>query len=412
MDIPQIYAATLGGMLLMLLLTRIHQRLKTPASTWILRHLVLRNLISRYTLAGPWSRYGVALHATYVAANACCVAVRARTVAEAGLRAGHMSLINLIPVLAGGHLSFLSDIVFLGVSRIRQIHKAAGLMACAQMVFHVIVGRRSFSLREQGHLYAFIVRAAVRPSAAAADGGQGALSLGVLVLSSHRLMRGFSYEIWLRIHQGLAIVAVYAMWRHMPSMLRRIYILVSLSLFAVTFLAELLCVVRRNKLLSRVSQWPKAIVQRQREGQLIRVDVVLNRTLKVEAGQYVNIAFPFVRFPGLLQSHPFMVVSWSPERQARLSLLIDVRKGLTKDLDYHALSGAKPRVAIFSGPHGVPAAVDAYGYLLMIATDLGIATFLSYLRKVLNGYKCRRTFVNRVHVIWQIRSRGRPARYD
>lgn len=45
----------------------------------------------------------------YIALNVFCLAFRVPTLSKAGLRAGNLSLANMIPLFAGAHLSFLAD---------------------------------------------------------------------------------------------------------------------------------------------------------------------------------------------------------------------------------------------------------------------------------------------------------------
>ena len=47
---------------------------------------------------------------------------------KAGLRVNYILFINLIPVLINKYLNFLSDILFLNISCIRQIYRAIGLI--------------------------------------------------------------------------------------------------------------------------------------------------------------------------------------------------------------------------------------------------------------------------------------------
>ncbi|KFY55815.1 hypothetical protein V496_06884, partial [Pseudogymnoascus sp. VKM F-4515 (FW-2607)] len=68
---------------------------------------------------------------------------------------------------------------------------------------------------------------------------------------------------------------------------------------------------------------------------------------------YINLWIPSVSFWSFLQTHPFTVMSWDPKDQDRLDLLIEPRRGLTREMLYHAEKGytINPLV-MFSGPHG------------------------------------------------------------
>lgn len=61
----------------------------------------------------------------------------------------------------------------------------------------------------------------------------------------------------------------------------------------------------------------------------VKIRLYLQKPLKVDDGQYVNLWIPSVSFWSFLQSHPFMVISWEPKEQHTLDLLIEPQRGLT-----------------------------------------------------------------------------------
>jgi Ferric reductase like transmembrane component len=82
------------------------------------------------------------------------------TISKAGLQAGNLSLVNMIPLFAGAHLSFLADLLGLPLDAYRRVHRSAGLMTFALILFHVLVvvaNRTSFSLGVPEHLFGLIV---------------------------------------------------------------------------------------------------------------------------------------------------------------------------------------------------------------------------------------------------------------
>ena len=87
----------------------------------------------------------------------------------------------------------------------------------------------------------------------------------------------------------------------------------------------------------------------------VRVRIQLQKPLDVKPGQAINLWMwmPSVSFWSFLQSHPFVVISWAEKPQDRLDLFIEPRRGLTRELLYHAKSGhAMNPWVLFSGPHG------------------------------------------------------------
>lgn len=232
----------------------------------------------------------------------------------------------------------------------------------------------------------------------------------LLVLLSHPLLRRPSYEIFLRTHQALAVLSAYSMWRHLPSnsLFPRMYIYISAGLFFSTSVVQCISVLWRNGTLRHGRA--RALVTHA-EGS-VKIRITLSRPLKVKAGQYINLWIPSVSFWSFLQSHPFVVTSWSLEEQDQLDLFVEPRRGLTRELLYHAQAGQRggvfgSRWVLFSGPHGISAPVGEYESVLLVATDFGMAALLPYLQQLIHGYQTRKVCTRRIRVIWQVQRIGK-----
>lgn len=145
----------------------------------------------------------------------------------------------------------------------------------------------------------------------------------------------------------------------------------------------------------------------------VKISISLSRPLKVEAGQYINLWIPSISFWSFLQSHPFVVTSWADGRQDTLELFVEPHKGLTRELLHYAETDGegramKSRLVLFSGPHGISAAVDNYENVLMIADGFGIAAHLPYLKRLIHGYNARKVCARRIHLIWQVQDISKP----
>lgn len=68
------------------------------------------------------------------------------------------------------------------------------------------------------------------------------------------------------------------------------------------------------------------------DGDTVKVRLRLSRRIKVDPGQYIGLWIPALGFRSSLQSHPFVVTSWSQGQQQYLDLLIEPRKGWTRTL--------------------------------------------------------------------------------
>jgi NAD(P)H-flavin reductase len=161
-----------------------------------------------------------------------------------------------------------------------------------------------------------------------------------------------------------------------------------------------------------------------RDGDAITIKLRLSRNIHVKAGQYIGLWIPGVSLLASLQSHPFMVTSWSAGRSKDLDIVVQPRKGWTRclaelgqaneqRLREKTNGGASimgrdkfhdkvltSKLAVFTGPHGCGVAVGEYETVVMIASDFGIASQLPYLDALLYGYNACKTRNRRVHLVW------------
>jgi hypothetical protein len=158
------------------------------------------------------------------------------------------------------------------------------------------------------------------------------------------------------------------------------------------------------------------------DGDTVKVRLRLSRRIKADPGQYIGLWIPAIGFRSSLQSHPFVVTSWSQGQQQYLDLLIEPRKGWTRTLldvgrantktlgeqkrggtreGAIVLDGMPSYLALFTGPHGRTAPVSECETVVMIASGYGIASQLPYLKQLLYGYNACQTRNRRIHLIWQ-----------
>jgi hypothetical protein len=142
----------------------------------------------------------------------------------------------------------------------------------------------------------------------------------------------------------------------------------------------------------------------------ITVRLILPKPVKVKAGQYINLWLPSVGLWSWAQTHPFMVTSWSDEKQPVLDLLIEPRRGLSAAIHRQARAaghGSLSFLALYSGPHGISESVSQYERVLMVATGSGIATVIPYVRMLIHGYNTCTSYVRWIHLIWQVDNLGK-----
>lgn len=163
MDITQAYATAAGGIFFIFILVNclpyVAQLIK-HVSFFTSKHLTYPYLLGRHRFLGPWTQAVVLVQLVYVTVNVFCLSFQVFTVSQAGLRAGTLSLINMIPLFAGPHFSFLADLLGVSVTAYQRVHRSAGLMSFVLALFHVLVAvisGASFSLAMGQYLFALIV---------------------------------------------------------------------------------------------------------------------------------------------------------------------------------------------------------------------------------------------------------------
>ncbi|KAI9777253.1 MAG: hypothetical protein M1839_008983 [Geoglossum umbratile] len=104
----------------------------------------------------------------------------------------------------------------------------------------------------------------------------------------------------------------------------------------------------------------------------------------------VRYLSPLISKHLIYQTIPFVVTSWAEGAQDHLDLFIEPRRGLTRELLYHAKNdhSVNPLV-LFSGPHGKSTRMDKYENILMVTTGFGIAGHLPYLKQLIHSYNAR-----------------------
>lgn len=141
MDILVIYAIATGsvlGALVVIRLLRSLSRWKSPIFVFVSRHVVYPYVIARHRLVGPWSRVSVFAHLAYFALNSIVVFFRGLSLENTSRRSANLSLINMIFLLAAGHLSYAADLLGITLRIYRQMHRASGWMTMALITAHIV----------------------------------------------------------------------------------------------------------------------------------------------------------------------------------------------------------------------------------------------------------------------------------
>ena len=237
-----------------------------------------------------------------------------------------------------------------------------------------------------------------------------------LVIHS-RLPRKNLYELFIRTHQTLATVIFVSALLHVSSSVSsKSYLYVALGIFGATFLIEgglslrsnMLFIPNSNNAGVRVGEIFAYPTEDDRSP--IQVTILLQKPLSVRAGQYINICIPSLGLRSMMQSHPFVVASWTGKQQRKLELVIEPCGRWTKRLHSRAsgLSGQNGGLGrvLFTGPHGIAVPVENYEYVLMIASGYGILAQLPLLERLVQGTLAREARARRIRLVWEFENIG------
>ncbi|CRG86372.1 hypothetical protein PISL3812_03378 [Talaromyces islandicus] len=225
------------------------------------------------------------------------------------------------------------------------------------------------------------------------------------------LFRSLSYGTFLRFHQGLTVLGLYGIWRHLPTGVTfpMICLYISMGTLAMTCLMQIFHMLYYNGLLAGRG-FPRAIASCDGDdSSIVRVRLILPRAIHVQTGQWINLWMPTLSWWSWMQTYPFIVVSFSPGKQGILDLLVQPRSATSTALLHRARTEKLKAVsmrALFSGPHGISQSVAHYETVLAVASGHGIAAVLPYMKRIIHGYNTSTTQARRLHFVWQVETLG------
>lgn len=129
MDITQAYAIATGGIFVTMILANCLSYVLELArlfTSYTVKYLMYPYILSYRRFLGPWARASVFTKLVYITLNVICITFQVLTILQAGLRAGTLSLINMTPLFASLHHSFLADLLGISLDLYRIIHRSGG----------------------------------------------------------------------------------------------------------------------------------------------------------------------------------------------------------------------------------------------------------------------------------------------
>ncbi|QGA15970.1 hypothetical protein EYB26_003637 [Talaromyces marneffei] len=410
MDAVNIYGIAVGGILLLLIVARLRPALRDLArvlSIVVSKYLVYPYLLNRHRWFGPWTWAGIIKCLVYGASNCVVILYNVHTYEEASIRAGRLALVNMTVLFMAPQLSVIADILGISLEACQWIHRAAGWMTCALVTTHVLTIQQDVDPKQGEILFAII----------------GAVSFAMIIISTFPVLQTRIYEVFLRTHQALAVLFFYSIWRHLSSgsVFPRLYLYVPLSILCLITVFQVGKFLYQNSFLSSRPK-PRATVtcrlipppiagnkegagkeEEKDTGRIIKIRVTLGRPLSIAAGQCIHLWMPSVSLGSWMQSHPFVVTSWSPEKQTTLELFVQVRRGFTAALHQRAsASGSASFCAFVRGPFGVSHSLSQYETVVAVASNAGIAGVVPYLKQLLYSYNTMAGQIRRLHLVWEV----------
>ncbi|KFY68733.1 hypothetical protein V496_00877 [Pseudogymnoascus sp. VKM F-4515 (FW-2607)] len=233
-------------------------------------------------------------------------------------------------------------------------------------------------------------------------------ALGFIFILSIRLIRSLQYETFLNPHLILALVALIAIWCHIPEKkAATLFLRFGICLWVAMSMVHWCLFVFRNFVFGRafatavvkplsnqrkpseldLEQAMQVDVSNKREidpEEIMQVDITILRPWRVRAGQHIFISIPKLGILRGLRGHPFVITWWDRDITGlTVTLLIKSRTGFTRELRRHV---EKPLRVFVDGPFGIRHNFGDYGTVVMVATGIGIAGYIPYLKELISGY--------------------------
>ncbi|KAL4985850.1 hypothetical protein BDW68DRAFT_189307 [Aspergillus falconensis] len=395
LDPLNLYACILGGIVLLLFVLQIVRYLTQRRPHWLgwlsrrlyrnVFSIIIRHLVYPHFLRRP--RIWLLLQSTYWAGTIVCNFIKAHGAAEIAARAGNLAIINFIPLIFAGRLNLIADLLGIRIRSYTSIHGTFGIMTCMQTALHVILRIREngWSPDDPIQFYGLLATSAL-------------LASFILLI-----IRKCLYEIFIKMHYFLGILALVAIWRHIrllkaSKLFTQIYLLVGSCILTVTTILHWSLLVARNITSRQFGSRARA----RKTGEDTAVVVIpLNKPFTVRAGMVIYLWMPGVNYLSIFSSHPFMIAWWETNREGKatsISLLIEKKDGFTRHLvDQLSHNRDQQFIAWIDGPYGGrPFDLATYDQALLFASDIGIASQIPYIRELLDVHP------KEIYVVWEV----------
>ncbi|KAH8674404.1 hypothetical protein BGZ60DRAFT_403841 [Tricladium varicosporioides] len=380
LDAFQWYSYIFGGIFSVWVLCygiyRILNSIWPPTASFILGHLIYPHLFPRIPFIGTATRFEVLIVFLYLLTNILIITIGVKS--EIGSRAATMSVINLIPLLCGPRLSLVTKLLGISLRTSISSHQWFGRTAILQVLVHMI------AVLTGGDVFTWTT-----------NNVTGVVAGSAPLRVAYRLM---------------CDTVLIAIWRHLPSKKAvALFFRIGIWLWTLATAAHWAVFAFRNLVFNKpfATATARRLSNKDLEDQslvglstVLQVDITIPRPWHVKAGQSVFLSIPKLGIFTGLRGHPFMISWWERDRKGlTISLLVKSRAGFTAELDRHTNKCLR---AFIDGPYGSQHDFGEYGTVIMIATGIGIAGHIPYIKELISGYNNCEVKTRRIRLIWEI----------
>ena len=383
------------------------------------------------------SRLHTVLLLTYLLSNITfCLVVdyhqpKAKSIAEFRGRTGHLAIVNMLPliVLAGRNSPFI-PLLRVSFDTYNLFHRWIGRVVAAEAFAHTL----AWAWNEYDAAGMKGIGKHIHESPFLAYGLLGTVALAIIMLQAPSIIRHAFYEIFLHVHQLLAIAAIVGVKIHckLASLPGESYIDWVIALWALERAARLFRIIYRNISMRNLSKVTIEALPG-KEVEACRVNIELVRPWNYRPGTHTYLYLPTISF---WMNHPFSI-AWSDERQTpyltpgleklpsikadvdlataelpvrtstNISLIIAKRTGMTAALFNKARArpnGVFTTYGLVEGPYGGIDRLHSYGTVILFAAGVGITHQIGHVRDLLQGHRAGTVATQKVVLCWSVKN--------
>ncbi|PWW71916.1 hypothetical protein C7212DRAFT_230013 [Tuber magnatum] len=330
---------------------------KGVASSLVLKHLIY--LVIPGILGGSSSTtyFYWLLILLLITANTLCIIIGTTNVSEVGSRAGTMALINFVPLFISGQINILASFPGFAWENYSHMHRWIGHVAVTQGLTHSVAS----SL------------------------------LGPFLLCPQFIRRRL-YEIFLTLHVVLSITFL-GVGSKLPFV--KFYLIAITASWGGVLCIWFFYILYRNLSVGTVTL--------HHDNDTVRISLRVSKAWVPCAGHYFFLRMPRVSPFAFTRFHPFTIAWWERDpggSSITISFLIHPHNGFMKNLLSTHRSMLK---TLLEGPYSHEEDYGLYGMVVLFASGIGIASYLTYIKRILERHRKREVNTQRILLVWQLR---------